>query len=148
MSAFLVSKAHIDALVSLTLQAKQHGAPFSFWWSPGLGDNEVGTVYDVDYENVDAIGKMLWLENVASLDARYGGRAVDDAERAEVAGYAYTTPPKKLSLVEGLKAIDCYEYQACEHDGWEKSKAKAFCAALRKALIYKLPGYDAAAWGI
>ena len=46
------------------------------------------------------------------------------------------------------KAIDCYEYQSCEHAGWPRSEARALCAALRHRLIGELPGYDAAPWGI
>jgi hypothetical protein len=47
-----------------------------------------------------------------------------------------------------LKAISCYEYQSCEHPGWRKSEAHAFCEALRDMAIGCLPGYDDAPWEI
>jgi hypothetical protein len=46
------------------------------------------------------------------------------------------------------KAIACYEYQACECADWEQSEAVQFCDALRRKMIARLPGYEAAPWGV
>ena len=51
-----------------------------------------------------------------------------------------------MGVVEALKALDCYEYQSCEHPEWETSEAFEFCRAMRNLLIGCLPGYDAAQW--
>ena len=48
--------------------------------------------------------------------------------------------------IEACKAIDCYEYQSCEHPGWRDSGAKAFCERLRSALIGAMHGYEEAEW--
>jgi len=50
--------------------------------------------------------------------------------------------------VQTLKAIACFDYQACETDDWQQSEAFAFCEALRDRAINKLPGYSEAKWGI
>ena len=47
-----------------------------------------------------------------------------------------------------LKALACYEYQACEHAEWPTSEAYQFCEALRRRAIPRAPGYDAAEWEI
>ena len=72
-------------------------------------------------------------------------RAEERAERE-----AYRFAPSEvigLSVIEKIKAVHCYMYQASEHDAWEKSDARAFCKRLETALIHELPGYDAAPWG-
>ena len=43
--------------------------------------------------------------------------------------------------VKILAAINCYEYQACEHPEWKTSEARDFCEALRDRMIRMLPGY-------
>jgi len=54
-------------------------------------------------------------------------------------------PPSPVAV---LKACDGYEYQACEHPGWEASEAHAYINALRRRAIHALPGYDEAAWEV
>jgi hypothetical protein len=44
--------------------------------------------------------------------------------------------------------LDCYEYQSCEHDGWDDSATKRFCNSLRHSLTASLPGYNAAPWAL
>ena len=46
-----------------------------------------------------------------------------------------------------LKAVSCYEYQACEHPGWLASEANLFCDALRHKLIGLLTIFGLASWG-
>lgn len=127
---------------------------------------------ELTHETADRVGAMLIAENVRSVQHRYPDAGMDSipgpvdngyATDALLGQYRYRAHaaagspgawgsmvgPRRLTAVEALKAIDGYEYQACEHDGWEASEAKAFCEALRRALIGALPGYDAAdTWGI
>ena len=122
MSAWIVSKAHIDALITSALKVDRFNSL-------------------VNYETADKIGAMLWKENHKSVNYRYN-------EAKEAPAYRFTRRAQPLSAVEALKAIDCLEYQSCEHKGWEKSEAKRFLDKLRGLLIHALPGYDAAPWGI
>lgn len=122
MSAFIVSKRHIDALVTALIQ---DGAPAS---------------------EADEIGHILWHENHRSVNARY-------SEDTRTPLYRYK--PLALSRIAVLKAIDCYEYQSCEHSGWDDSTARALMLKLSTALENYYTGnpretkeYEDAAWGI
>lgn len=152
MSAFIVPKAHIDTLVQAGLT---HNNIALSW----RHDDQW---HELDHTTDDQVGAMLWTENVRSVVHRYpGDRSLpgtyEDVTLAE--GTEPITLPEWLqayrfqrraqrSPVEVLKAIDCFEYQSCEHDEWEESEAFAFCGALRSSMIGQLPGYDEAPWSI
>jgi hypothetical protein len=151
MSAFIVSKAHIDALVQAGLAIRRIGnSPLR--WDAGerpawTGDHEAYRIgcqtisRELTHDQADRVGAMLWNENVKSVDHRYN----DHTDR-EV--YRFPAMTKLRPPVVILKAIHCYRYQACEHPEWESSEAFAFCNALEAATMRNLPGYDDAPWGI
>lgn len=162
MSAYLVSKRHIDALVQA---AEIHGRQFGIsyraegerWKQYRHGEitsRAAWNAADVTHGGNNELGAMLWLENLQSVSERYPED--QDGQRpgpvglttASMLAYAYAPPAKPLTVVEALKALACYEYQACEHDEWKMSEAKSFCDNLRSALIHALPGYEAAPWGV
>ena len=118
MSAFKVSTAHIDVLV--------YGASLV---EPMTGKEE------------NDMGRTLERENDRSLAARYGDEVGESS-------YTYSRPDRKPSIVAILKAIACYEYQSCEHEGWETCFARKVCSELRASLISQLPGYNEAPWGV
>ena len=91
MSAWLVSKGHIDVLVQAALVE-------------GLLPNYAQTP--------DDLGKLLWLENHLSLEARYGDDVPDDIE------YTFRGVEAPLGDAHLSAAIHCYNYQSCEHDAW------------------------------
>lgn len=63
--------------------------------------------------------------------------------------YLFRPLPGTPDALVVLKAIDCLEYQSCEHPGWLDSEARVFYQALRRAAITELPGYsDAEGWPI
>jgi hypothetical protein len=84
---------------------------------------------------------MLMRTNVASVNYRY-----DENESVPY----YHRPPRHVTWSAGevLKAIACYEYQSCEHKGWNASEAKKFCAALQNQIIGNVDGYADGPWGI
>lgn len=173
MSAFIVSKAHIDAMVSAGLTYSSYG-PLKWANDQGIHDGS----RKLDHTTADQVGRMLWAENVASVDHRYSpaGREVyygkgwengpefslpgtftretipGTAETIDVPEYAYLDEYRHERAgrvptpVETLSILACYEYQSCEHDGWAESEAKRFCEALQGAAIRALPGYDDAPW--
>lgn len=146
MSAFIVGKDHIDALVTLALSNTGHTGPMCWYF-----DNPT-RVGQAEYTNAAEVGRMLWAENVRSVQGRYpdtveGGTypGPNGFSAAEIFAYRWRrTEP--LSPVVGLKLIACFEYQSCETEGWTRSEAHAFCQALRLKLIDQLPGYDFAPW--
>lgn len=140
MSAWMVTKTHIDVLVTAALAIEQGG--LSYFWK--------GSWRRADFTRQDEVGKMLWSENYRSVAHRYpddlelpgaylDGPGIDD--------YTYVRQEKR-DPVTVLKTIDCFEYQSCEHDEWEQSEAWAFCKYLRLTVITTLPGYQEAPWGI
>src|SRR3990167_6369715 len=178
MSAYIVDRAVIDALVSLSINGPsgspvQPGSGWSLsWWDmppesihieipDGATAEEKWRAWSAakdphyhraDHESADRIGAMLIRENVASVAYRYP----DDTDETRpgprpcywLEPYAYRTghdplvgsrgqvawSARRPTAVEGLKLADHFEYQACEHPGWEASEAKAFLEALRGAL--------------
>ena len=123
MSAFMCSDAHISALVC---GAVKYGIDLPREWA-------------VPAE----LFAVLVCENSASLLARYGR----DAKEMTGGPHRFISGPA-LPALHVIKLAQSYEYQVCEHDGWEKSPAKRWIANLISGLIYELPGYDAAPWSI
>jgi hypothetical protein len=146
MSAFIVGKPHIDALVTVAVHGPKDGEgrwdSFRYYYHDGKS-------HDVNTAAANAIGSMLWQENYASVEYRYPDTAdlpgPCDLTAAEVLTYHWQKT-RIPTIAEAIKALDCYEYQSCEHPGWETSQAKAFIARLTDALTSVLPGYDAAPW--
>ena len=142
MSAFVVDKAHINAMIDAGLSV--HYRPMT--WYP-KGENRQGSLTEI---NASEVGQMLLDECVKSVSYRY-----EDSDLTNLPGRSdvdyllpfqyrrFANPP---TLIEILKIISCYEYQSCEHPGWEDSEAHAFCQVLRVSTISRLPGYDEAPW--
>ena len=136
MSAFIVSDAHIDYLVSA-----------AFAWRREVNND----LYEQAEQN--RLASMLKWANKVSVDYRYEGSKVYSPEEiASVDRVPRLTYALKgrgvLEMSKILKAIDCFEYQSCEIPEWEASPAFKFCERLRSAVISSLPGYEDAPWGI
>jgi len=142
MSAFMVSKAHIDYLVeaAMSLPHRQIQNASGLYWHHDDESHQLPCTGDGP-DGAERVGAMLWAENRASVNSRY------DEDQLEPV-YTRTIRPATVEPVQVLKALDCYKYQSCEHDGWPESEAHAFCDALRHCAIGCLPGYEEAAWDI
>lgn len=143
MSAFVVGKAHIDAMVTTAFASQSN----PLYWRAGDGWRNTRET------TPDAVGAMLLAECVASVRYRYDDAGDDlpgPLSRYWLEPYTHNGLWRYhgYNAVQMLKAIACYEYQSCEHPGWESSEARAFCESLRLHLINKLPGYEDAAWEI
>lgn len=130
MSAFQISAKHVNALIDAAIH---ECARYGVRW------------YDdrVTRANATEVGAALLNECAKSVAYRYNEEP--DTFDGE---YEWKPIDAPLGYVALLKLIDCYEYQSCEHPGWNTSQAKEFCDRLRKALIGLLPGYAEANWGI
>jgi hypothetical protein len=108
------------------------------WWCGG----HHGRLHPRDNHRAAEVGQMLWAENGKSINARY----LDDDEHKLVYG---THVPARCDMdqIQIIKACHCYEYQSCEHGGWEKSEAKVFIDAIIQSITQCLPRYDDAEWG-
>lgn len=175
MSAYMVEKAHIDALVRVALEGPQDGAygrPHESSWPLSwtvLDSSELWGVRShalVRFDGLrsretdrtpDQLGALLIAENRRSIEARYPdtledwsgapGPLVQDYQDA----YEYDGESvPRLTIAQAFKACNGYSYQACEHgNGWRGSEAHAVIDALRDALASALPGYDeASSWEV
>lgn len=163
MSAFIVDKAHIDAMIHAAA-AVEHGQHTSGmrWWT--VDDLRTVADYDAcrrelsysDQESQDRAGSMLWAENLRSIEYRYPDTIDNQCYPGpgdfmgwpDVFAYTCKGLRRTFDPVAILKAITCYEYQSCEHPGWKTSEARFFCDALKDKMIRNLPGYRDAAWEI
>lgn len=155
MSAFEVDATHIDVMVSAALQRVSCGETMRWYHGdiPGTQPGEMlpgGEDYasacertrrEVTSETAETWGATLLAENRRSVNHRYNE---DEIEEPYIfTEYSGTFDPGKM-----LSAISCYEYQSCEHPGWQASEAKAFCDALRNKMVRMLPGYKAGPWEV
>jgi len=136
MSAWLVSKQHIDVMVTASI---------------ALGITAK--------DDANETGEMLWQENCFSLMARYGDRYEMDGGTLPnpgeyvVAGFE---PAATENLVFVAKQVNCYAYQSCEHQGWPGSKSVGIVDKMLNAIALKLgtrdisslPAYDIEPWGV
>jgi hypothetical protein len=134
VSAWIVSRAHIDALV--------------------LAGVQFGLATQPTPQALAAVGTGLWQANHASVNHHYHQIHLAPA-------YPAPTATVVLDPVTVVKLIDCYVYQSCEHPGWQTSPAAEFCRRLREILMRDLPidtaldhrgpypiGWQDAPWGI
>jgi hypothetical protein len=138
MSASIVDHEHIHVLLWAAAKSVPPNGPMSWYYDNPIRCNRVNP----DGSNRDELGQMLLDENAASINHLY--RRDDSAAR-----YTHRRPRHtEWTVAELLNAIRGYQYQTCEHPGWERSQAKAFCDALQQRLIATLPGYTDGPWHI
>jgi len=125
VSMFMVSKTHIDVLVTVLLRSE--------------------AVPEIAGLSGDQIGLGLWLENWNSGKARYprawGEHADQWPESTEnldvVQAYRYEPVPLSTAPSAGSAyrhVVDCYCYQACEHPTWDRSPAYRWMTRLAEVL--------------
>ena len=128
MSAIHLHAAHIAAIVG-TMYSKNPGSYSRF------GGSAVGCA------------ALLAEANDQSYCARYKDAEPDPVLVTNAMIDKFYCQP--LSTVEVLMAIKSYEYQSCEHDGWQGSEAQLCMSWMKDAAIRALPGYDEAnTWNI
>jgi hypothetical protein len=151
MSCYFVDKEHIDVLVAAAL-AVRLDVPCKAIGSSGVGYTTILTP-----EDMQALGRALWSENLRSVTHRYrlDRNDANDQVLSERAGYVAALNAYRAnwrvqvkSMIGVLKALDAFEYQSCDHPEWEASPARVVCDRLRYAIISRLPGYADAPWCI
>lgn len=142
MSAWIVTKNHIDTLVSWAFNTRTPVAR-------ALG-----------YEDRDALGRLLWAENLRSVSGRYpgdvsGGRPGPVGFTDEqVTTYTFAPPRPFKSTVpyyvdfdpssacHALKQAECYDYQSCESPDYRETPAGILMQHLITALHVACPRAD------
>jgi hypothetical protein len=152
MSAYMVERNHIRYLLDAAMSPCVHGHyDHAHRWFHNGTWHELGFG---DFERAAQVGQMLWDENRKSTHARYPDTIEDFSNAPGPCEESFLYDQHRAAshyevydLAQVLKSCDCFEYQACEHDGWKESEAHAFIMALRSAAWHALPGYENAVWG-
>lgn len=149
MSAFVVNFETIDSIlraVDIDRTEKKRLEAMLFDGEP----NDWPREYNLSTVSLKTfIGQELLRENELSVGHRYR----DDKIESIAPMYKYKITPMLSSeiskkIFQALKSIDCLEYQSCEHDTWEQSKAYEILKRFRKQLIQSHPDYDSSSWGL
>ena len=142
VSAYIVNRQTIDALVSLAFDGPADVRPVSpdaVWYARSYLETDR-----------DGTGQLLIDENVRSVRYRYPDSGEDLPGPLfhywAADPYTYTRPARRPNVVEGLKLCDGFSYQACECPDYRDTRAGELVERIRSALIHCLPGYDAAPW--
>lgn len=124
MSAFLVSRFHIDYLVAAARKYRI------------LADDE-------------GIGQILLSCNANIIKCRYGDDEVSpEEERYEFDANWIAQLEKTIEPLQVLKAIHCYEYQCDSDPEFVFDNAKMVIDTIKDCCIRRLPGYDELLWHI
>jgi hypothetical protein len=146
MSAFMCSARHFHVVAQFIERE------VSLLWGR-TGAVVAGMAEANGGDRVRAIATLLAHENAFSMATRY------PLTESRPTGQQFPIPdpdpgrspreyPESRDPVKVAKAIQCLEYQSCEHDGWQDSEARELLRwALDKA-VQLFPGYQQAAWGI
>jgi len=152
MSAFIVDPAHVDVVLSTAINGPSDARLSSglSWHAPYVDELLEGSASGrLTAEDADPAGRALLAECVASVSYRYDeplGNLPGPLPNPDPEQYEWTDFGRILTAIECCKALNCYEYQSCEHPSWEGSGARTFCERLRSLLIGCMEGYEAAAW--
>ena len=147
MSAYLVLKTPIDALVTYALAGHRAVGTCKRL----LTDTDSNTPFvSATRYTPSQIGAALWTENLASVNYRYA----EDAPPEPYTHRPYrgcsrvtTSRPifRELAPVEIIALCNSLDYQSCEHPAWNDSFAKDYINRIRMKAIGALPGYVTAA---
>jgi hypothetical protein len=141
VSAWIVSKTHIDYLLSAVMS--QHHAPQhqGDGWRPATIGDYPDTL-EIRPEHADGIGQTLADECVKSVGYRYAG---SDWNKSSDDLPGWTLPEEyHFQLVEvespwhALKALSSYSYQSCEHPEWRQSQAYRIVEGIQQYLWNQL----------
>ncbi|PHM37647.1 hypothetical protein Xmau_03865 [Xenorhabdus mauleonii] len=92
------------------------------------------------YEAKEKVGEILHQANLDSFNYRY---------KEDLTGtFVFDSSAPQLSVPAVLKALDCIEYQCCEVESYQQTRAYKIIKQLRLSLIDKIDGYEEAHWFI
>ena len=159
MSAWIVSKRHIDYMLTAGLIYPQYGKlewfvphenkPTDYArgqrWGPTAVLTAVKHIRELTRETADEVGRMLWKQNYESVNYRYDEEPTVEAKQP----YTYEPVPEdEMDILDAIKLTLSYEYQSCETPDWEYTEAYRFAESLIRELIHRIPGMDKAKWSI
>ena len=127
MSAFIVSKRHIDYLVTFVATRGYTNIYHN-------GEHKEYTATE--------IGTILTEANYKSVNHRYS----EDVDTPTYTHRVCANGP--INAAQVIKAARCFEYQSCEYPEYKESLAKAIIEKIISMAIDKLPGYSDLEWDL
>jgi hypothetical protein len=143
MSVIMVSKTHIDALLTAALRWMDPVVPLSFYREEALpGGVVMQTPLALTAENAHELGRAIWLYHFE--------QAGWDDGLSDVAAYAFDELPGEPDPVVILWGIAFYEYQTAPEavEEWSDTVAYRFVTDLRDMAISRLPDIERVPWGL
>jgi hypothetical protein len=135
MSAYIVSDNHINVLVSYFVGRNPHD---------GLWVEIYGTYQYMNRDNATEVARILYAQNVRSVDVRYG------EENPAYYSFRFISQAKDVYAVAEIAGlIDCLEYQSCETRDYYATDAYRILCVMRKELLNELQeALPARLWGL
>ena len=137
MSAFIINKSHINAMVTLAMNERLT------WYHNGQH-------HEFKAGNANQVGQMLLDECVHAVSCRYPDDTIASlpgmANAEWIIPFVWVPLCRIPTPVEAIKLIHCYHYQSIEDREFDTTEAAAFCESLEATMINKLPGYEEASW--
>lgn len=130
MSAYMVEKHHIGYLVAAAFDRAYR---IDAHLQPSLTMHEMA--------------ELLSLENARSIVYRYPQDSMDDTMHTWAKGEVESMLWMAIKPEQVIQSVRCYQYQACEHPGWNESRAKDITDRLLMAAVRVLPAVEKAEWG-
>lgn len=140
MSAYVVSDNHINELIRYIDSRFYLNKSYLQRVIP-----ELAFIRD-DRLFFEKVGQELLNENYRSVNYRY--KNSEDEYKCHKFTYKEKLAEKKLKPVEILKLVACLDYQSCETNDWETTRAYKILESIKSFAINQLDGYNEASWGI
>jgi hypothetical protein len=114
------------------LKVAQHDLPLQW---PVLDEHgQLDHLNTLEPETAEPLDKCSWIPNARAVNAEH------NADHLYV--YSYSQPRHvKWQIVEILRAVDFYTYQAAQNTDWLHCEASFFCSVLTSRLVQQIPGY-------
>ncbi len=139
MSAFIVSEACMDRCINVIADQFMHDNARTF-----------GSLILDDPEDLTTLGQQLFKLNQQAIHARYGGPGTPNHNDDYAAVPDFKMKWQVITLVDGVKALQCLLYQCSEGDIPETSLLYAnldkAVLAIQSRIVSALPEYEKAAW--
>jgi len=139
MSCYIVSDATIDVLV----YAARHDAKYM-----GIQHLHGYELHGLSpWMDADKLGHKLKVQNYASYEHRYPDHRKTQPEEIT---YVYSEPKHEPTRGDVYGCARCYDYQACETDGYESSDISQWIDTLVAAVASKEfeANYGGITWGM
>lgn len=134
MSAFMVSKKHIDALVTFATKPDRFDGVIKVMDDDGLD-------LELTPDTATFLGRVLRDQNWRSVQENHPG----DPHPREP--YSHE-PVNGIGPVEIIKLCHCYRYQSCETSDYDYTLAERIIEGIIERAVRQVPGYEEADWAI